>query len=378
MKIALITPLLQPYRISFYTKLLEIFPDIIIYHNVKTKEDGRPGYNKTVNFCAKGFIEKKFYIFTFCVLWVKGMLHEIKRDKPDIIITQGIPGNITYRLIVNWAKRNDIIIVFWYCGWEPNIIRNNLLLKIKSFLALHYYKKGDYFLTYSSKAKLELLRAGIPEHKVTIAYNGIELDDYNNIEHFKIEAAKLRNHYCNTNSTVYLYVGGLLEEKRILFLIDAFKQHAKKNTNVFLWIVGDGPQRLLVESKIYNEENIKYFGRIVENVESFFVASDFYVLPGAGGLGLNQAMFFESICICGKADGTEDDLITDDKTGLRFAEDNMNSLVFCLHKSLELDSFTKEKMRYLAKEIVLTQSNVNSMVQTFCETLSKLRNNYST
>jgi len=376
MKIALITPLLQPYRISFYEKLSKTFTDITIYHNVKIIEDGRPGYNKKVNFRTKGFLEKRYIIFTFGILWLKGMLSEIMHDKPDVIITQGIPGNLTYRLIVNWAKRKGIKIVFWYCGWEPNIKRNKLLLKLKQFLALRYYRKGDYFITYGSKAKNELLNLGIPENNITIAYNGIELDEYSDIEIFRNQAVRLREEHCTEDTTVYLYVGGLLEEKRILFLIDAFNLFSAKHSNISLWIVGDGPQRQLVESKINNNYNIKYFGRVIEGVEPYFIASDFYVLPGAGGLGLNQAMFFESICICGRADGTEDDLVINEKTGLRFEDDNMESLISILNKSVSIDPELKEKMKSLSKEIILSRSNVNYMVKVFVKLLSDLYKNF--
>ncbi len=372
MKIILLTPLLQPYRISFYEKLYALFPGLIIYHNTKLKEDGRPGYNQKVSFPAKGFREINFNIANFVIIWLKGMFSQVKMDKPDLIISQGIPGNFTYSLIVNWAKRNKIKVVFWYCGWEPNKKRSNLLLAIKRLIARNHYKKGDFFLTYSVKAKNELIRAGHSPEKIIVAYNGIELDDYLAPNKYYEDGIKLKQELNPSGKLVYLFVGGLLKEKRVLFLIDVFEKFHSLNTNVELWIIGDGPQRKAVEEKTQKHTFVKYFGRIIDGVEPYFVAADFFVLPGTGGLALNQAMFFETPCICTKADGTEDDLVIDGVTGFRFEEDNPDSLLVKLKESSGISDDNLSLMKIRGKEIIVNMSNVNSMIKTFESTIKTL------
>lgn len=375
MNIVLITPLLQPYRISFYSKLqTSLKPDSFrVFFSEKKVDDGRPQYEGATEFDTKGFPEKNYIVLGFNIKFNPGMYKSIKKYKPDIIITQGIPGNLTYRKIVKWAKKSRVKIVFWYCGWEPNIPRNIIFKKIKNILAKTYYKKGDFFLTYSSKARTELIQQGFNQDIIEIAYNGIEIDNYKHNEKLIIKKGKeLRKNYSQFEK-IYLYVGGLSNSKRILFLISAFKEFSKRNKNVCLWIIGDGPQKAELLSLIHQNKNIVYFGRIIKGVEPYFSAADFFVLPGTGGLALNQAMFFRTPCIVGRADGTEDDLVLEGITGFRFEEDDELSLLNSLQKSIEIDNIDLKQMGIFCNKLIKENFHVDNMIKKFSEVINKYK-----
>ena len=51
-----------------------------------------------------------------------------------------------------------------------------------------------------------------------------------------------------------------------------------------------------------------------------------YVLPGTGGLGLNEAMAHGLPMIAGYADGSADDLVVDGETGYRLRSDSAGEL----------------------------------------------------
>src|SRR3982750_4573056 len=136
-KVILITPMLQPYRISFYDKLSKRLGnniELIIYHGTKVKEDGRPAYNGEVPFKQRGFPIKLVYISSFKIVRNVGMFKSLKKDNPDLIIIQGIGGDISLQLIAHWAKKHDKQLVFWACGWEedrPNwkqVVKNMLVV----------------------------------------------------------------------------------------------------------------------------------------------------------------------------------------------------------------------------------------------------------
>jgi glycosyltransferase involved in cell wall biosynthesis len=374
MKIVILSPLVAPYRVTFYEKLSKLASDFKVFYHVKQNEDGRPQHDKKVNFYTRGFPESKTSFMGFSMLVIKGMFTAIKNEKPDLIILPGIPGNLTYRKIVNWARKSKIKVVFWYCGWEPNKKRFFLLQEIKRILALSFYKKGNYFITYSTKAKDDLIDQKFSPDMIKVALNGIELDDYDNIDDYNVQAIELRKKY-SVSSNVFLYVGGLMEEKRVLFLIDAFAEFNSKHRETQLWVIGDGPQRMEVEEKIAGYSFIKYFGRIIENVEPYFVAADYFVLPGTGGLAINQAMFFETPCIVGRADGTEKDLVVENVTGFNFIEDNKESLVSKLEEAQNLNAEQLKVMKKKGKEIIVKKSNVNSIIEVFDDVLGELTHN---
>src|ERR1035437_838486 len=121
-KIILITPMLQPYRISFYNKLSKVLEDscdLIIYHGTKEKEDGRPPFMGVVPFREKGFPIRIIKILSLTLVINIGMFKSMRKHNPDLLIIQGIAGDISLRLIARWVKKQNRKLIFWTCGWEP-------------------------------------------------------------------------------------------------------------------------------------------------------------------------------------------------------------------------------------------------------------------
>lgn len=372
-RIALITPMLQPYRLTFYEKLNKISPNAkwIVFHGVKKTEDGRPAYAGKAAFENIGLSEINYKLGPFNIRVHKGLLQEVRKFNPDLIIIQSITGNLSYRSVVNWAKRNNKIIVNWACAWEPKLAKG-LLLKLKNILVRNFYKKGDAFLTYSTKAVKYVMDRGIDKSKITVCYNGIETDDLILNEKAIIEASEaIIEKYSLQHSTNFIYVGGLIPEKRVDLLIEAFAIISSENNACKLFIIGDGPLKdtMLKQIEPLNKGNIFYLGRIIDGVDPYFAASTCLVLPGVGGLALNQAMFWKKICIASEADGTEEDLIINGKTGFRFIKDDLNSLVESMRKVMNIDKKELEVMGNHAKDIIVNKSCVNNMVNVFSDTI---------
>lgn len=370
----LITPMLQPYRISFYSKLSQKLKDICylyVYHGTKTKEDGRPPFVGEVPFKEKGFPIVNFKILSYLVVFNIGMFRSLRKDNPDLIIVQGISGDISLRLIVRWAYRQKKKLIFWTCGWEPDRVKG-WQLSLKNKLVSSFFSKANSHLTYSSTATKYVQSMGVDKSIITTCYNGIETDDLLlKYTHVINKAKELKTKYDLDNSLTFLYVGGLIGEKKVSFLLDAFFQLRKKYSKIKLIIIGDGPQQGLIKKQIseHLDPNILYLGRIVEDVDPYFAACDCFVLPGIGGLALNQAMFWGKPCIVSKADGTEDDLVIPGFSGYRFIENNLESLVSVMEKRINEEEGMLNFMSDNARKIILTKSNVNNMVQIFSDTI---------
>lgn len=374
-KVVLVTPMLQPYRVSFYEKLSEYDKGIdwTILHGISLQEDGKPNYKGQTSFKEIGFILSKIKLGPFTIRYNDGMYKRFCKIDPDIVIIQSITGNLSYRKIVNWTRRNNKTLILWTCGWEPGIAKG-LLLKFKNFLASIFYRKADYHLTYSTVASKYSQMMGVDANKIEVCYNGIELDKMIENEAAIISNSQLiRNKLELTNHYTFLYVGGLLPQKKLDMLIDAFAELRKRYENIKLLIIGDGPlkDQLLRKLELINDNKIMYLGRILSESDFYFMASDCLVMPGTGGLALNQAMFWRKICIVGEADGTEDDLIFDGKTGFRFEKDNINSLIYSMERSIKLTQQETQEIGNAARELIKNKSNVNSMVEVFITTVRK-------
>lgn len=376
MKVAIVTPMLQPYRITFYEKLSKHDPNYRwrVFHGVSSKESGRPSFKGEVPFEEVGLREYIFHVGPFKLVFNRGLLREIKRFDPDLVILQGIAGDLTNRMVVNWAHRKKRKIILWTCGWEPGVARGRAL-KFKNSLVSTFFRKANLHLTYSTKASHYTEGMGVAPENIEVAYNGIETDPMVAAEkEIRAKAAEIRSEFGLEGYTTFIYVGGLIPVKRVDLLLDAFAELRQKHEKIKLMIIGDGPLRGELEDRMaaMKDENIRYLGRIIDGVDPYFAASDCLVLPGVGGLALNQAMFWGVPCIVSEADGTEDDLVIEGESGYRFEKDDMPSLRDAMERHILTGEEDLVKVAAKARELIVEKSNVNNMVDIFMKSVKKL------
>lgn len=375
-KIIIITPLLQHYRLSFYEKLSALNKDyqLHVFYAINEKEDGKAGYKGETKFLSQGFRENKFRVLPFDIVYNPGMYEAFKENNPDIVIILASAGNISYQRIIEWAKRKGKKVIIWTSGWDPGRAKG-MLLSLKNKLVSSLFSKADFFLTYGTKASEYVESRGVDKSKIEICYNGIEIDGMikNSPEIIK-KSDELVTKYGLKDQITFLFVGGLIPEKKIDLLIHSFIELNKKYSNIKLFLIGDGPIRSSIEELLneYRNPNILFLGRIIDDVNAYFAASDCLILPGAGGLALNQAMFWRTPCIVSKADGTEDDLVIENITGYRFEENNMDSLISAMDKRINEEPKKVNRLSENSHQIIMNKSNVDNMVRIFSKTIEGL------
>lgn len=373
--ILFIIPTLPPYRKTFYEKLtsLKTYKWLIAYNDKKV-EDGRPQYEGELSFPIKLTHLYTFHIGNYEICFQKGALSTFLKFKPNILILHANPGIISNLIIIFFAKAFKIKIIMWICAWEKQK-GNSIALKFKQLFMRVFYNLSDRNLLYSSKAYNYLSSIGVHDEKMEIAYNGIEIDDFIKNESLVIKQSEsIRNEQKCNEKIVLLYVGGMLKEKKVDLLIKAYSRIKEKNEKVILWLVGHGPEKNNFEQLTINLglRDVIFFGRIIDGVDPYFAACDLFILPGVGGLALNQAMFWGKPCIVSEADGTEDDLVLEGKTGFRFIKDNELSLCDAIQRYIAISPSERIVMGSKAKELIVNRSNVTKMVEMFHENILKL------
>lgn len=371
-KHCLIAPFLTHYRINFYKMLNNKFEDNFeFYFQPNSMTKGRSSLevneeNSNFKTYTNNYINIKGLKLSFSI----PLLWQIINNKYNIIIIEGASSNITSWLIIFLKKILSHKIIIWSCGWESDKLTKNKK-KIKGYIEKFFFKQADLIISYSSINKKKLISMGISK-PIEIAYNGIDIDNYINQKKEILNNASLLRK--DINDKIFLYVGGIFKDKRVDFLIESFIQVLKLEPNARLWIIGDGPDynNLKNITKNISENHIKFWGRIEENVDKYFAASDYFILPGIGGLALNQAMLWKTPCIVSAADGTEDDLIIDGISGFRFKKDDINSLTNTILRALHIDNVSYNKIANKSQEIILSQSNTNSMITTFERSIKSL------
>ncbi|MCC6568440.1 MAG: glycosyltransferase family 4 protein, partial [Anaerolineales bacterium] len=142
--------------------------------------------------------------------------------------------------------------------------------------------------------------------------------------------------------------------------------------NVRLVIVGDGPAREAFEelaAEIY--PSAEFVGaKHGEELKAHFEAADLFVLPGTGGLAVQEAMSYGLPVIVAQGDGTQDDLVRKEN-GWQIPPDDFDALVSTMKDALSdvarLRTMGKESYRIVKEEI-----NIERMTDVFVAALNAL------
>jgi glycosyltransferase involved in cell wall biosynthesis len=115
----------------------------------------------------------------------------------------------------------------------------------------------------------------------------------------------------------------------------------------------------------------KFLGEMHGKVlEDRFREADLFVLPGTGGLAVQQAMSFSLPVIVGVADGTQADLVRSEN-GWQLPDSSIDSLVRVLIAALS-DIRTLRKKGRASYSIVSNEINLEKMVACHTEAVRKV------
>jgi glycosyltransferase involved in cell wall biosynthesis len=165
-----------------------------------------------------------------------------------------------------------------------------------------------------------------------------------------------------------LFVGRLQARKRIDLLLLACAA-LPEPIQPRLWVVGDGPARHEFQSQAASIYPAAEFtgARHGAELEEYFLQADLFVLPGTGGLAVQQAMSFGLPVIVAEGDGTQDDLVRAEN-GWLIPPDDLPRLTETLRTALS-DPFRLRSMGQASYRLVVEQVNVEKMVEVFVKAI---------
>lgn len=227
-------------------------------------------------------------------------------------------GNIKHWQISHLKQRLGFKLVAWQCGYEyhPG--------KLKGFLLGRFIPRYDYHLAYHSNARDYAMSHGARADQVTVMHNTINEEKIATLPRDEARALVVGKHPEIGARKIILFVGAVLAEKRIEVILQALDSMKRKDT--VLVLVGDGEHLPVIRQLCAGRDDVVITGSIVEGVGPYFDAAELYVLPGTGGLGINEAMAHRLPIVSGFADGSADDLVVDGENGYRLRENTPEEL----------------------------------------------------
>lgn len=174
-----------------------------------------------------------------------------------------------------------------------------------------------------------------------------------------------------SNRLSILFVGRLQARKRLdlLLRVCASLPDAQKPD---LTIVGDGPEmehlRQLAQ-EVYPQT--EFTGtKMGPELEPYFQRANLFVLPGTGGLAVQQAMAFALPVVVAEGDGTQSSLVTP-KNGWQLIPGSFTSLrevlIFASNHLPDLRGMGLESYRIVKEDI-----NIERMVSVFVTAMQKV------
>jgi glycosyltransferase involved in cell wall biosynthesis len=299
-----------------------------------------------------------------------GPLRWLSDWNPDALIVEANPRYLTTPAAVRWMKQRGRPVLGWGLGAPP---LSGPLSGLRQARRFSLIRRFDALLTYSRRGADEYAALGFPADKIFVAPNA---------------AAPRPTRQMPSRPPVFdgqpnvLFVGRLQARKRADLLLQACAAlsggsslskaggEGPENLRPRLVIVGDGPERAALEAlakTIYPSAEFPGAKHRAE-LAAYFSAADLFVLPGTGGLAVQEAMSYGLPAIMGQGDGTNDDLVRAGN-GWQVPPDDLPALMETLRAALSdvarLRVMGTESYRIVAEEV-----NLEKMVEVFIEALS--------
>lgn len=181
------------------------------------------------------------YLFNTRACWQNAW--PVVRNADLVVITQENGLLFNYVLAILHGKRKW---AFWGHGRNfqsrsPNSLRE----RFKRWLA----GKADWWFAYTSVSRATVLEAGFPPERLTLLNNAIDTTELASqlasLDGAAVEYA--RREFGVGTGRVCLSLGSLHSDKRLDFLFEAARHIRERVPDFQLVVIGDGPQRDLVE-----------------------------------------------------------------------------------------------------------------------------------
>jgi glycosyltransferase involved in cell wall biosynthesis len=308
---------------------------------------------------AKFAAARSIHLFSgpLYVCYQRGLVDWLADWDPDALIVEANPRYLSTPAAVRWMHRRRRPVIGWGLG-APAF--SGSLRRLRRQQWGNFVHQFDGLIAYSQRGAEEYRRLGFPAEKVFVAHNAVSPKPAAAPDRGPLTADRAR----------LLFVGRLQARKRIDALLRICAALPEKP---HLTIVGEGPERPNLERiarQVY--PTAQFAGaRQGDELTPYFTKADLFVLPGTGGLAVQQAMSYGLPVIVAKGDGTQDDLVRQEN-GWQIPAGDDGALLATLNEALS-DMSRLRKMGESSFRIVEQEINLEKMTEAFLLALNSVQ-----
>jgi glycosyltransferase involved in cell wall biosynthesis len=356
-KLGLQQRVLPSYRASFFDALAAVCAGGL---SVFAGEARRAEAIKTVTTLQTAHYapahNRHFFSGRFYLCYQGGFIKWLEKWQPDALIVEANPRYLSTKKAIAWMHEQGRPVLGWSLGAPPV---PGPLAGVRQEARRRLLFSLDGIIAYSRRGAEEFRALGLPTEKVFVAHNAAAARP--------TTPPSKRPAKFQGQPTV-LFVGRLQARKRLDHL---FRACAAQEKQPRLLIVGDGPARELFERQartIYPQA--EFLGaRHGTELDEVFKQADLFVLPGTGGLAVQQAMSNGLPVIVARGDGTQEDLARPEN-GWLIPPDDLDALTSVLGEALN-DPARLRRMGAESYRITSEEISLEAMVEAFVEALNR-------
>ena len=272
---------------------------------------------------------KGYWLFKKYLIWQSNTIKVCLIHQFDSIVFLGemnILSNWIGALICRIRRKR---VLFWSHGFYGN--ENSL----KYFLRKLFYKIANEHIVYEKRGKSLMINSGFKPQKVHVIYNSLDYENQKILfEKLKKSKDNSLTFFRNNTLPVFIYIGRLIESKKVDQLITAVKNINTDKQICNLLIVGSGPEEEKLKGLAKNEiisKTIHFYGPCYdESIKSNLIYNSICtVSPGNIGLTVVNSFSYGTPAITHGNFGNqmpEAEVIVENETGFFFNENDTKSL----------------------------------------------------
>jgi glycosyltransferase involved in cell wall biosynthesis len=290
----------------------------------------------------------------------KGLTEWLDAWEPDVLIVEANPRYVSTPTAIEIMKSRSRPVIGWGLGSRsPKGPLAGLRLRWRQ----RFLRQFDAMIAYSQRGAAEYRSLGVPAERVFVAPNAATQRPESGIPKREKKTA---------NQLTILFVGRIQPRKRLDALLQACSSLPIENQPV-LQIVGDVPAMADLKNlaqRIYPKTEFKG-AKFGADLDQLFDSADLFVLPGTGGLAIQQAMAHGLPVIAAEGDGSQEDLVGAENGWLIKPNDDSalrNALSDALSSAERLS-----KMGEKSFELVQSKFNLENMVEAFINAINKVK-----
>lgn len=283
-----------------------------------------------------------------------GILDWLRQIQADALILEANPRYLSNRRALGWMRSQGKPVLGWGLGAATP---RGPLAPLRRLARWSYYRHFHAMIAYSSLGAEQFAAYGVPHQAIFVALNSVSPAPTTAPERPPIQNRPVR----------ILFVGRLQARKRVDLLLRACQAI---DHPIEVRIVGDGPAQ---------EEWVRLAEQILprtvftgpqtgEQLDAHYRWADLFVLPGTGGLAVQEAMSHGLPVIVAQGDGTQRDLVNPD-TGWLVQPGSLQSLQSAMQTAIS-DTTRLHEMGRASYEYVVQNANIDVMAQVFTHALN--------